>query len=207
MSTSQTALWTGAFGDAYTERNAIQPEQMRARVSMWSRILRCTVGDPPQSILEIGANVGANLRALRALTAAEFKAVEPNAKAREVLVNDGVVAPEHAIDAVATKLPLSDGAADLAFTSGVLIHIHPDDLPASRAEIYRCARRWIVCIEYFADKPVEISYRGHDNALFKRDFGSDWLDQFPDLQTVDYGFEWKRATALDNLTWWIFRKP
>jgi spore coat polysaccharide biosynthesis protein SpsF len=32
------------------------------------------------------------------------------------------------------------------------------------------------------------------------------MDRFPDLQLVDYGFFWKRATGLDDATWWLFRK-
>ena len=55
--------------------------------------------------------------------------------------------------------------------------------------------------------------RGHDRRffgfrfrLFKRDFGGFWLDNFPDLQVVKYGFSWKRLTGLDNLTWWVFEK-
>lgn len=27
------------------------------------------------------------------------------------------------------------------------------------------------------------------------------------LQLVDYGFFWRRATGLDNLTWWLVDKP
>lgn len=49
-------------------------------------------------------------------------------------------------------------------------------------------------------------YRGHDDRLFKRDFGGYWLDHFSDLWTVAYGFAWKRITGLDNLTWWLFEK-
>ena len=55
-------------------------------------------------------------------------------------------------------------------------------------------------------KPETIPYRGHTEALFKRDFGSFWLDCFPDLRVLDYGFFWKRLTGLDNLTWWLFEK-
>jgi spore coat polysaccharide biosynthesis protein SpsF len=107
---------------------------------------------------------------------------------------------------VAADIGLPDGAVDLAFTSGVLIHIHPDQLLASCREIHRVARRYIVCSEYFADTPQEVPYRGNRDALFKRDFGGFYLDNFPDLALVDYGFAWKRSTGLDNPTWWVFAK-
>lgn len=202
----QEGLWRGEFGDAYVDRNAIDAAMIAARTASWSEILKTVAGAPPQSILEVGANIGLNLRALRRLSPATFYALEPNEKARERLVADQVVDKDKAMDGLASKIPLKDGAVDLAFTAGVLIHIHPDNLLASISEIHRVARRYIVCIEYFADKPTEIPYRGHTEALFKRDFGGFYLDNFPKLKVVDYGFFWSRLTTLDNLTWWVFEK-
>jgi pseudaminic acid biosynthesis-associated methylase len=204
--TDQLKFWRGDFGNAYTDRNTSEAAHLRARVAMWAPIMASLTGAPPRSILEVGANIGNNLRALRQLTDAEFFAVEPNEKARGVLVDEGVVPAANVRDGIAAAIDLADGVADLAFTSGVLIHIHPDDLEASCREIHRVAARYIVCIEYFSDTPEEISYRGHDERLFKRDFGGYWLDLFPRMKTVNYGFAWKRLTGLDNLTWWVFRK-
>jgi len=204
--TPQLAAWQGAFGDAYVDRNAAEPAMLHARTRMWARILEPLAAAPPASIAEVGANIGLNLRALQRLTGARLTAVEPNRKARERMVADGVVPAAQAIGGIAAAIPLPDGAVDMAFTSGVLIHIAPDDLAASCREIHRIARRYVACVEYFADAPQEIPYRGHAGLLFKRDFGSFWLKGFPDLALVDYGFFWKPATGLDNLTWWLFRK-
>ena len=202
----QERFWRGRFGDAYAQRNASTTAELRARTVLWARILRCMAGAPPSSILEVGANVGNNLRALRDLTGAELMAVEPNARARKKLVGDGVVTAANLRNGVAAAIDFPDGAADLAFTSGVLIHIHPDDLLGSCREIHRVARRYVVCVEYFAVEPEEIAYRGHRERLFKRDFGGFWLDNFPDLRVLDYGFAWRRLTGLGNLTWWGFEK-
>lgn len=202
----QEQLWRGDFGDSYTDRNAISDDKLAALTNHWARILRVTESTPPATILEVGANIGLNLRALRRLTGAELIALEPNAKARQRLVADGVVKPDQAIDGLGNAIPLPDGAVDLAFTSGVLIHVHPDNLLATCKELHRVSRRYIACIEYFADKPEEVLYRGHTEALFKRDFGGYYLDQFPDLRVLDYGFTWKRISTLDNLTWWLFEK-
>ena len=101
----------------------------------------------------------------------------------------------------------ADPQADLAFTCGVLIHVHPDDLAQACRELHRVARRHLLCIEYFAQKPEAIPYRGREDLLFKRDFGGFWLDQFPALEVVDVGFLWKRTTGWDDATWWLFRKP
>lgn len=161
---------------------------------------------PPRSILDVGANLGTNLRALWALTGARLLALEPNDKARAILVRDGVAVADDVRGGVAQAIDFADDAADLVFTSGVLIHIHPDHLAAAMAEIHRCSARWIVCIEYFSDKQEEIAYRGHAERLFKCDFGGLWLDRFPGLAVAGYGFAWKRVTGLDNLTWWVFEK-
>jgi spore coat polysaccharide biosynthesis protein SpsF len=205
-STPQVDFWRGDFGDLYTDRNIASNEQLRARVALWSEIMSHTIGAIPESILEVGANLGVNLRALRAVTGARLCAVEPNDKARAILVADGIVQPDDLRGGDASSIDFPAGACDLVFTSGVLIHIHPDHLLSSLEEIHRCSARWIGCIEYFSDKPEMIPYRGHEDRLFKRDFGALWLDNFPSLLVRAYGFAWKRVTGLDNLTWWLFEK-
>jgi len=35
-----------------------------------------------------------------------------------------------------------------------------------------------------------INYRGESGNLFKRDFASEMLDKFDDLELVDYGFQY-----------------
>jgi spore coat polysaccharide biosynthesis protein SpsF len=202
----QEALWRGEFGNAYTERNAISFEHQAALIRSWTRILEPIMGRPPRSIFEGGANIGLNLRALRLLTSADLYALEPNAGARSRLVDEGIVPRERVFDGLLDDIPLPDAAVDLAFTSGVLIHVAPDRLLPSCREIHRISRRYVACIEYFSDKPEEIGYRGQSEALFKRDFGGFYLDSFPDLSVLDCGFLWKRLTGLDNLTWVLFEK-
>lgn len=205
-STAQLDAWRGAFGDAYVERNDMSAGMLAARGAMWTRILQPVADAMPDSILEIGANIGINLAALKSLTAARLVALEPNAGARKLLKDDNIAAAADIHDGFASAIPLADGAVDMAFTSGVLIHISPDDLLASCREIHRVSARYIACIEYFSDTPQEIRYRNQEGLLFKRDFGEFWMSNFADLSLVDYGFFWRRATGLDNLTWWLFCK-
>ena len=200
-------VWAGDFGDTYTERNVADKASVDGRIHMWRRVLRPLSSALPESCLEVGANVGINLRALRALHAIEMYALEPNAKARGVLVRDDVVPAGHVLDGSAENIDLADERVDLVFTSGVLIHLDPKRLEAACREMHRVARRYLLTIEYFASEPEEKTYRGEEGLLFKRDFGGFWLDLFPTLTLVDYGFFWKRATGLDNLTWWLFAKP
>ena len=204
--TQQSHLWKGDFGNDYVQRNAPDKEFIQARTKLWAKILDRIKGDLPKSIIEIGSNAGGNLLAIDKLINVDFFAIEPNDKARESLINSGIIDAKNVRNNLATKIDFPDGVADLAFTSVVLIHIHPDQLLQALNEIYRLSSKYIVCIEYFNDKPVTIEYRGENDALFKRDFGSYWMDNFPDLKLIDYGFAWKRATAIDNMTWWIFKK-
>lgn len=192
----QVAFWRGEFGDEYTARNALP--DIAARKLLWAEILEC-FGSVPRSYLEIGAGGGGNLQALRLLHQGPLLAVEPNEAARRVLGAGGV----HAVDGTAASPGLT---ADLAFTSGVLIHVHPHDLGAACDGIYAAAERYIVSIEYFSERPEEIDYRGHAGKLWKRDFGSFWLDRYPELEPLGCGFAWRRTTGLDNLTYWAFQK-
>jgi hypothetical protein len=86
---------------------------------------------------------------------------------------------------------------------GVLIHIHPDDLPGVMEEIVRCSNRYVLCGEYFAEEPTEVPYRGHEGALFKRDFGALYRELFP-LREVKTGF--LSEGSWDDITYWVFEK-
>lgn len=160
----------------------------------------------PGSIVEIGANIGLNLRAIKLLSSAALTAVEPNDVARQRLVADGVVTPDNCFDGFAASLPFDDGQFDLSFTHGVLIHIHPDRLTDSCKEIARVSNRYVLCSEYFSTASREIKYRGHTEALFTRDFGKFWQTTCPELHLLDYGFFWTGAGCVDDMTWWLFEK-
>ncbi len=205
-STPQLAAWTGAFGDAYVERNAPTPTIQRDRVRAFASILRHTDGDPPQSILECGCNVGLNLRALGAMSGAELFAIEPNARARATVLKDAVVEPTRLHEATLAALPFADRSIDLVFTCGVLIHVAPPDLDRALDEVHRVARKYVLAIEYFSQQPEEAPYRGHGGLLWKRDFGLAYLERFPDLSVIEVGFLWKPTSGWDDATWWLFRK-
>ncbi|MGN7613915.1 pseudaminic acid biosynthesis-associated methylase [Magnetococcales bacterium HHB-1] len=204
--TEQLSYWQQNFGDIYTKRNHLDPNLLRARTAMWARILKSLTGRLPKTVLEVGSNIGVNLHALNNLIESRLIAMEPNAGCRKVLAGNGLISQEDILDGVASHIPLEDQSVELAFTSGVLIHIHPNQLEASCREIHRVSSRYLLCIEYFSDQPRQIPYRGEENLLFLRDFGSYYLDLFPQLEILDYGFFWRKITQLDNLTWWLFEK-
>ena len=201
MHSSLTEIWRGQFGNAYIDRCPADDERVRRSTMAWANLLKRLAHDPPRSILEVGANVGANILALKRLTTAELWALEPNALARESLSR--ILPMERILDAEAQEIPLEEKSVDLVFTCGVLIHIHPDQLLAACSQIVRCARKYVICVEYFSHEPETKRYRERDGLLFKRDFGSFYLDHFQKLKIVDCGFSWQRMTGDDNTTWWI----
>ena len=207
MSSRPVDHWRGAFGADYIQRNQAGDGAVRQRTLIWGRYLWPIMSALPTSVLEVGCNVGINLRALDRLIDADLYAVEPNAAARNVVLSEGVLPSERLFDADASKIPMGDGAVDLSFTTGVLIHVPPAELASAVDELYRVSRRYILISEYFADQPEEKVYRGQDGLLFKRDFGKFLLERHPDLTIVDYGFLWKEAGASDNGNWWLFKKP
>ncbi|MBM3559398.1 MAG: methyltransferase domain-containing protein [Alphaproteobacteria bacterium] len=198
--------WKGEFGDAYVARNVADKAIVSVMRGVFARVLAPVSMAPPRSILEVGCNIGINLRALRLLGDAELFAVEPNVTARRRVLADGIVDAAHLFDATGDALPMADATVDLAFTAGVLIHIPEPHLQATMREIHRVSRRYVLCMEYFARNPETIRYRGHDDMLFKRDFGGLYLDLFPDLRIVADGFFWRRSTGADDLTWCLFEK-
>lgn len=200
-------VWIGGLGDDYTERNESSEENIKQRGELFFKILnnmRCI----PESIAEIGAGGGANLHAIRKNlgTSVELIAVEPNPTARAQAHDNFSESIDRILPGHAGDVPLADGSVGMVFTSGVLIHIPPETLGKAMDEIHRVSSRWIVAIEYFNPDLIGVIYQNQLGLLWKGDYGSLYLDRFPDLRCVSYGFEWKRETGLDNVTWWILEK-
>ncbi len=207
MATKQVEFWRSEFGIDYARRNAnqITDDGMRRLMRDWGRMLAHAVTPKPESVLEVGCNIGRNLLALRHFVE-RLHAVEPNpaavGEARAAPGLDQADIREGAGDA----LPHGDASIDLVFTSGVLIHVAPDDLGRVTDEIVRVARHYVLCIEYFSHEPAEVRYHGRDGFLFKRDFGRFYLERYPGLRVVDYGFLWQPLDSSDNSNWWLFAK-
>jgi pseudaminic acid biosynthesis-associated methylase len=189
-------LWAGEFGDAYVERNRSAADG--------SAFWRETLADRSiQSALEVGCNVGLNLRWLAELLGPDHVAgLDVNEKA---LAEARTALPGADLRrAAAYELPFEDASFDLVFTTGVLIHIDPSDIHQVMAEIVRCSRRYVFCGEYYSEEPEEVPYRGERGALFKRDFGGAYLSQHPELSLIDTGL--MPEDVWDRTTWWLFEK-
>lgn len=199
----QEQLWKGNFGDEYQRRS---PGDVESNLVMFEHIL---LELQINSVIEYGAGMGANLKALRQLfIGATITAVEINPVALEAL-RASPLDFEVIEQSMVEHHPLEGRRWDLAFTKGVLIHITPELLPVAYAALYRASGRYILIAEYYNPTPVAIPYRGQEAALWKRDFAGEMLDLFgrDRLRLIDYGFVYHGAQyPQDDITWFLMEK-
>ena len=201
--TPQEEFWAGTFGTEYIGRND-SPELLASNVAFFSRALR--QAGAVTSCLELGANIGMNLRALKVMyPAMKLQGAEINPDAAGVLARS--IGPENVYQGSIFDYPVT-AQVDLTLIKGVLIHINPDRLRSVYETLHKASNRLILVCEYYNPTPVAIPYRGHVDRLFKRDFAGEMLDAFPDLRLVDYGFAYRRDPAFpqDDITWFLMEK-
>lgn len=192
------ALWSGEFGDAYVDRNRSAGEK---REPFWWKILSEL---EVQTVLEVGCNIGANLRWIaKLLPPHQVYGVDVNLKSLYELQR--TIPDVNALRGLGRELPFRDRRFDLVFTIGVLIHQPEGTLPLVMAEIIRCSRRYILCGEYFAEKTAEVQYHGQRGVLFKRDYGRIYQELFPELELIKKDFL-SRDDGWDNVTYWVFER-
>src|SRR3990172_489447 len=181
--------WTGDFGREYTDRNSLGLEELDALYRQWFGVTRRELngrflGDLGRSvrILEVGTNLGNHLLVVRELGFPHLCGVEIQRYALERSRARAVGVP--VVGGTGSALPFRDGAFDLVFTSGVLIHVPPTALGSVLRESHRCARTWVWGYEYYAPEPTEVVYRGQSGLLWKADFSRLYRENFRDLETV-----------------------
>lgn len=176
-----------------------------AKISLFAKVLSCIPGKGINSCLELGSNIGLNLRALNCLI--------PNLSAAAVEINKQAAAE-------CAKIPNvkvfngsileydSEELYDLTFTSGVMIHINPDEITKVYDALYEHSNKYVLIAEYYNPTPVQVNYRGNSERLFKRDFAGEFLNRFPDTELVNYGFVYHRNKMFfyDDITWFLIKK-
>ena len=187
VKTSQMSVWAEQFGRDYTDRNSLSLQELDALYEKNYGVTRRQLNesflkDIPSAarILEVGCNIGNQLLLLDDMGYSQLHGIELQhyalTRARLRLTNVRL------IEASALEIPFADNSFDLVFTSGVLIHIAPQDLPRAMAEIYRCTRDYIWGLEYYAAETLEVHYRGHDSLLWKTDYVRLYRERFADLE-------------------------
>ncbi len=173
--TEQIGTWTGDFGREYTDRNSYTPDELdelyrRNYGVTRTEINRRFLSDIPRDarILEVGCNIGTQLVMLKEMGFSNLSGIEIQSYALEQARKRLPQADFR--QASALSIPHPDRSFDLVFTSGVLIHIAPSELPTALREIERCAKTWIWGFEYYAPEMTEVAYRGHKSLLWKADY-------------------------------------
>ena len=196
--TEQEEFWAGEFGNAYIDRNSSE-DLVRSNEVFFSKALDC-LPKSPDSILEIGSNIGLNLLALKKLF--------PHTRMTAIEINpEACIKLTPIVDEVKNISFLeyeTEDEFELVLIKTVLIHINPDDLQITYRKIASLSSRYILIAEYFNPTPVSIDYRGHKNKLFKRDFAGEFLEVNPKWKIQDYGFVYHGDRfPQDDLTWFL----
>lgn len=201
--TEQEDFWAGEFGNEYIKRNKSN-KLLASNLNYFSKALHAA--GKINSVIEFGANVGMNMRALKLLY--------PDLKQFGIEINKQAATElaEHIGENSIYRGSIFDFKPaeqhELSMTKGVLIHIDPEMLPVVYEKLYQSSDRYILVGEYYNPVPVAINYRGNSEKLFKRDFCGEIMDTYPDLKLVDYGFSYKRDTAFsqDDISWFLMEK-
>ncbi len=201
--TEQENFWAGQFGTDYISRNT-GDSLLGNKLGFFCRALKSA--NKIQSCLELGANVGLNLKALGLIFPGMYQyGIEINPDAAGQLAN--LIGSTNVFNGSILEFSSSQ-TFDLVLIKGVLIHINPSMLSEVYQKLYQHTKKYILICEYYNPTPVEVNYRGHDGKLFKRDFAGEIMDKFDDLKLLDYGFFYHRDPVFpqDDCTWFLMEK-
>lgn len=186
----QESTWVGDFGKDYTDRCTFSPEELNffykkeyglSRLDMNNRFLY-GLGLEDKRVLEVGCNVGNQLRLLQEMNFKHLYGIELQSYAVEKAKS--LTTSINIIQATGDNIPFKDKYFDMVFTSGVLIHISPKNIGFVLDEIFRCSNEYIWGFEYYADKYTEVDYRGNEGLLWKTNFAKLYMDRFSDLVLI-----------------------
>ena len=201
--TKQEQFWKETYAKEYIARNS--EFELDSGIKAWAQMTK-SLG-PVRSILECGCNIGRNINILNHLMpGAEKSVIEISPEAYSIATGKYRFA-----DALNCPIASSDFGGkrfDLVFTSGVLIHIAPENLLENMQKIYAHSQKYILFCEMFSRVPKTVHYKGEDDLLFTRDYGRFFLENFK-CRVLDCGFLWGYyydAAGFDDGTYWVFEK-
>lgn len=188
--TPQEKKWEGEFGNKYTQRNPTSAEEADNAYKQGKYGVALTelngefLGKLSRSvrILEVGTNTGTQLMVLQKMGFKNLYGIEINRRAVDIAKS--ITKNINIIRGSALDIPFKDNYFDLVFTAGVLIHISPLDIKKAMKEIHRCAKKYILGTEYYADKYTEVLYRKNKNMLWKTNFPKLYLKFFKNLKLI-----------------------
>jgi len=196
LNNKQEELWGGSFGSDYHERNPIAG----SRVGYWRRVLRDCATHEVHTALEFGCGKGDNLIALGQII--------PRCARYGVEINPGAAAYARSqgfYTITGSIFGEPPDIADLVITRGLLIHIHPDNIPRALGIIGNASKRYVVLAEYYAPTTREITYHDEIQACWADDYCGLFLKQCPEFKLLDYGFSYGGAGG-DDTTFFLLER-
>lgn len=203
--TKQIDFWEGDFGKEYTDRNNIILDNLDdLYLELWNKT-RSEMNtifleniDKNIKILEVGTNLGQQLQHLQRQGFKNLYGIELQSYAVEKAKNS--TKEINIIQGSCFDIPFKDNYFDLVFTSGVLIHISPNDLEKAMTEIYRCSNKYIWGFEYFSDNLEELNYRENTDYMWKQDFAKLYLTYFSDLKLIkEEKYKYNQDNNVDSM--------
>lgn len=189
--TPQERYWAGHNGVRYVLHHL--PKSWEARLDIWREILART--GEISSVIELGCNIGDNLRALDHL--------KPNLKVTGIELNQFAaeqaksVLPNAEIIVDSLLRANVEGKFDLAFTRGVLIHINPNELHRAYDQLATMSKKFVLIYENYSEKPMELTEYAKDKSItgtehgafyqFWRDFAADFKSAHPEWDVIAEG--------------------
>ena len=200
----QEEFWHHEYATEYIKRNS--EFDLDSGIKAWATMLKNL--EPIESLLECGCNIGRNINFLNHLLPTVKKSIiELSPEPYKIVTSRYKF--EHTSNTSILDADLPKESFDLVYTTGVLIHIHPDNLLENMKKIYSLSKRYILFGEIFSRVPGYVEYKGSKDLLFKRDFGRYFLEHFPDVRVLDYGFLWGHyydPAGFDDCNYWVFEK-
>lgn len=187
--TRQEKIWSGKFGKEYTDRNMMSVEEQDILYKKLYNITNAELthyfldGLNIKKILEVGCNIGNQLLFLQKQGYSDLWGIELQEYAVEVAKRR--TENINIIKASVFDIPYKDNFFDMVFTSGLLIHIPPEEINYVMKELYRCTNRYIWGLEsYDKDKYTKIVYRNQNELCWKTDFAKLFLNKFHGLKLI-----------------------
>ena len=124
----------GDMDDLYENNTGVKRSTMNERF---------LTGLTINNTLEIGCNVGVQLMLLHEMGYESLYGVELQDIAIDISKEITKEKKIYIIKGSAFDIPYKDSFFDMVFTSGLLIHISPDDIDKVLEEVYRCSGKYI----------------------------------------------------------------
>lgn len=202
--TKQEKFWKSKFGKEYIKRNAFSVKELNDSYKLKFGVTRSRINKEflenlkIHNVLEVGSSIGIQLAALQKQGFKNLYGIEVYDKAVELSKKH--TKNINIIQGSAFDIPFKDNYFDLIFTSGLLIHVSPEDIKKALKEIHRVGKKYIWGFEYFSEAYEEIKYRKHKTRLWKTNFAKMYLDLFPNLKlTKEKRYKYLTDNNVDSM--------